>query len=125
MANIDPRLLGALRAIRAGQFSYTKGLSQPPDLVASLARDLGYPPAWGDFSLLPARGGPQANEAWKALGVTNRNGVGGLPCELIHGAATKGGCTKNAAIRGAQAFAEAVAIYLPVGALAYLHLPGY
>ncbi|KAI0825127.1 hypothetical protein BC628DRAFT_1410532 [Trametes gibbosa] len=120
MANIDPRLLAALRALRTGQFSYTKRVSEPHDLTTSLSQDLGYPPAWGDFDLLPAYGGPQANETWKALGVSNRNGVGGLPCEVIHGSIVGGSCTGNAVLRGALAFVEAVAIYLPVHALPIL-----
>ncbi|KAI0361612.1 hypothetical protein OH77DRAFT_1417887 [Trametes cingulata] len=120
LANIDPRVLGALRAIRSGNFSYTRGISNPPDLVTSLSQDLGYPASWGDPALLPAYGGPQANETWKALGVSSRWGRGGLPCEIVHGDVTGGSCTANAAIRGAQAFAEAVAIYLPVHVLPIL-----
>ncbi|KAI0365254.1 hypothetical protein BV20DRAFT_973444 [Pilatotrama ljubarskyi] len=117
LANIDPRLLEALRAIRSGNFSYTRGISNPPDLVTSLSRDLGYPASWGNPALLPAYGGPEANETWNALGVSGRRGRGGLPCEIVHGDVTGGSCTANAAIRGAQAFAEAVAIYLPVHVL--------
>ncbi|KAH9849754.1 hypothetical protein C2E23DRAFT_838328 [Lenzites betulinus] len=117
MADIDPRLLTAVRGIREGTYSYSKETTGPRDVVTGLARDLGYPPSWGDFTQLPAYGGPQANETWKALGVTNRNGVGGLPCEVIHGRTEGVSCTKNAAMRGAWAFAEAVAIYLPVHAL--------
>ncbi|KAI0651860.1 hypothetical protein C8Q79DRAFT_1005114 [Trametes meyenii] len=120
LANIDPRLLGALRGIRSGDFSYKKGVSNPPDLATSLSKDLGYPPSWGDPAALPAYGGPNANKTWEALGVYNRNGLGGLPCEIVHGDVTGGSCTANAAIRGAQAFAEAVAIYLPVHVLPIL-----
>ncbi|TBU48330.1 hypothetical protein BD309DRAFT_884692 [Dichomitus squalens] len=119
LANIDPRILTALRAIRSGSFSYTKGFSVPPDLATSLSADLGYPPAWGDPAQVPAYGGPEADIAWKALGVSNRRGLGGLPCEVVHsGLAT--GCTANAGIRGLQAFAEAVALYLPVHVLPIL-----
>ena len=114
LANIDPRVLGALRGIRNGNFSYERGISVPQDLVTSLSKDLGYPPSWGDPALLPAYGGPQANETWKALGVSSRPGRGGLPCEIVHGDVTGASCFANAAIRGAQAFAEAIAIYLPV-----------
>ena len=114
IANIDPRILGALRGIRSGSFSYIKGASEPSDLVSSLSKDLGYPPAWGDPGQLPAYGGPQADKMWSALSVVNRSGLGGLPCELVHGGVTGGSCTANAGIRGAQAFAEALALYLPV-----------
>ncbi|KAI0335265.1 hypothetical protein GY45DRAFT_1317194 [Cubamyces sp. BRFM 1775] len=120
LANIDPRVLGALRGIRNGNFSYKRGISVPPDLVTSLSKDLGYPASWGDPALLPAYGGAQANETWKALGVSSRPGRGGLPCEIVHGDVTGASCFANAAIRGAQAFAEAVAIYLPVHVLPIL-----
>lgn len=127
MANIDPRLLGALRAIRVGDYSYTRGVSTPPDLLTSFSKDLGYPAAWGDPALLPAYGGPEAERVWKSLGVTSRTRVGGIPCELVHGSVTGGSCITNAGIRGLQAFAEAVALYLPVSELStflLLHLTG-
>ena len=116
LANIDPRILGALRAIRGGNWSYVERFSSPPDLVSSLAQDLGYPAAWGDISRVPAygAGGAATAAAWSTLGVKNRDGLGGIPCELVHGGLGGGSCTANAAIRGAQAFAEAIAIYLPV-----------
>ena len=122
LANIDPRLLAALRAIRAGTFSYKRGVSIPPDLLSSFSKDLGYPAAWGDPAQLPAYGGPDANRIWKTLNVTNRHHLGGIPCELVHGSVTGGSCTANAGIRGIQAFAEAVALYLPVG---HSHIPRY
>ena len=120
LANIDPRILAALRAIRTGNFSYKKGLSVPPDLVTSLSADLGYPAAWGDPAQLPPFGGPSADAVWKVLGVPNRHGVGGLPCEVVHGGVTGNSCTANAGIRGLQAFAEAIALYLPVRAIVTL-----
>lgn len=114
LANIDPRILGALRAIREGRWSYTRGLSTPPDLVSSLSRDLGYPEAWGDPARIPSLGGPTADLAWKRLGVSNRPGLGGIPCELVHGGTGGGSCVSNAFIRGVKAFAEAMLIYVPV-----------
>ena len=117
LANIDPRVLGALRGIRSGKFSYLKGVSDPPDLVTSFSRDLGYPSSWGDPKQLPAYGGPHADKIWAALNVSNRSGLGGLPCEIVHGGVTGGSCTANAVIRGSQAFAEALALYLPVSFL--------
>ena len=118
LANIDPRILAALRAIRTGHFSYSNGSSNPPDLTASLSADPGYPAAWGDPKKLPAYGGPAADKVWKDLAVPNRHGIGGLPCEIVHGGVTGNSCTANAAIRGLHAFAEATAIYLPVRPLA-------
>lgn len=115
IANIDPRILAALRAIRSGEWSYRTGSSAYPDLVSSLAQDIGYPSTWGDISRIPAYGGPCANTAWKALGVNSRAGLGGIPCELVHGGVSGESCTANAVIRGAQAFTKAIAIYLPVG----------
>ncbi len=114
IANIDPRILGALRAIREGRFSYTKNISNPPDLLSSFAQDLGYPPSWGDATLLPAKGGPAATAVWKKIGVPGRDGLGGIPCELVHGGVKGGSCTANAGIRGLNALIKAVAIYLPV-----------
>lgn len=114
LANIDGRILGALRALRSGAWSYRRHHSTQPDILSSLSRDLGYPEKWGDPALLPAYGGAEANAAWKALGVPGRHGLGGIPCELVHGGVTGGSCTANTAIRGAEAFAEAFALYLPV-----------
>jgi len=120
LANIDPRILGALRAIRNGNISYIKGRSYPADLISSLATDLGYPAAWGDIGRIPAYGAANSAAAWKVLGVTSRDGLGGIPCELVHGSVTGGSCTANASIRGLYAFAEALAIYLPVHTLPIL-----
>lgn len=114
LANIDPRILAALRALRSGTWSYQRHLSVQPDLLSSLSRDLGYPAAWGDIARLPARGGPGATAIWKELGVKGRDGIGGIPCELVHANASGGSCSKNTALRGSQAFASALAIYLPV-----------
>ncbi|OSX67574.1 hypothetical protein POSPLADRAFT_1064166 [Postia placenta MAD-698-R-SB12] len=114
LANIDGRILTALRALRSGAWSYKRHHSTQPDLLSSHARDLGYPSMWGDVAQLPAYGGKEASAAWKRLGVSGRAGVGGIPCELVHGSVTGGSCTANTMIRGAEAFAEAFAIYLPV-----------
>lgn len=114
LANIDPRILDALRAIRSGAWSYSRHQATPHDLVSSLSSSLGYPASWGDVSRLPAVGGPTADAAWKVLRVKGRAGVGGIPCELVHGGVTGSSCTANAGIRGIQAFIEALAIYLPV-----------
>ncbi|KAH9937698.1 uncharacterized protein B0H18DRAFT_971843 [Fomitopsis serialis] len=114
VANIDPRILAAMRALRSGTWSYRRHHSVQPDLLSSLSQDLGYPAAWGDITRLPARGGPDATAVWKELGVKGRDGIGGTPCELVHANASGGSCSKNTALRGTQAFASAMAIYLPV-----------
>lgn len=104
----------ALRAIRAKRWSYVHGTSLVPNPVSHLAQDLHYPAKWGDPHLLPAYGGYAASAAWNALGVSGRGAVGGLPCEIVHGAVTGGSCTANFAIRGLHAFLEALALYVPV-----------
>lgn len=113
IANIDPRILTAVRALRAGTWSYRAHHSEHRELV-SLSKDLGYPAAWGDVSRLPAYGGANATATWRELGVQGRDGIGGIPCELVHANASGGSCTKNVALRGSQAFASSLAIYLPV-----------
>ncbi|KAA1471476.1 hypothetical protein DENSPDRAFT_819740 [Dentipellis sp. KUC8613] len=120
LANIDERLVGALRALRTGEWSYIHGTRLQPDIVATLSKDLGYPASWGTTGLLPSHGGPAATEAWKALGVSGRDGVGGLPCELVHGNLAKGSCAQNVTLRGLYAFLEALAIYIPVHLLPVL-----
>ncbi|KLO14449.1 hypothetical protein SCHPADRAFT_903264 [Schizopora paradoxa] len=119
LANIDQRLAEALRRRRAGTWTYGDS-SASSSLLRSLASDLGYPSTWGDSSIIPANGGPNADQVWKSIGVTARAGVGGIPCELVHG--DVGGifgnvgpsCSRNVAIRGLMGFVEAFAIYAPV-----------
>ena len=114
LANIDDRIVTALRAIRSKRWSYINGTSPDPNPVSLLSQDLGYPTQWGDPKLLPAYGGYSASAVWQALGVHRRGHVGGLPCEIVHGSVTGGSCTANVAIRGLHAFLEALALYLPV-----------
>lgn len=121
LASIDPRILEALRAIRDGRWSYIDGVSYPPDILSSLSHDLGYPSVWGNPSQLPSHGGPSANAAWKTLGVKNRAGLGGVPCELVHGGVGGHSCLGNATIRGTFALAEAMLIYVPVRCFLPLH----
>ncbi|KAJ6575120.1 hypothetical protein B0H19DRAFT_935207 [Mycena capillaripes] len=118
LAGLDSRLLEALRLIRAKQWSYRTGSPAHQDLLRTYARDLGHPAAWGDPSILPAYGGSQADKVWTQLGVT-RSGVGGLPCQLVHGdvglsLGLEQSCTANVGLRGIKVFLEAVAIYFPV-----------
>ncbi|KAI0308198.1 hypothetical protein B0F90DRAFT_135342 [Multifurca ochricompacta] len=120
LANIDDRIVVALRAIRMKRWSYVYGISPNPNPVALLSQDLGYPAQWGDPKSLPAHGGYAASAVWEALGLRGRGSVGGLPCEIVHGSVTGGSCSANAAIRGLHAFLEAVALYLPVHVLPIL-----
>ncbi|GLB36157.1 putative integral membrane protein [Lyophyllum shimeji] len=119
LANLDSRVVQALRFLRDGRWSYIRGSEHHADILKKFSKELGYSPSWGDPAALPAYGAAAADAAWKTLGVRNRRGVGGLPCELVHGSVgsslgLEASCTANSAIRGATAFLEAVAIYLPV-----------
>ncbi|KAG9314357.1 hypothetical protein JVU11DRAFT_5150 [Chiua virens] len=125
LANVDKRLLEVLRAIRERKWSYIYGSSSDRDILGPLAKELGRPALWGDPTVLPAYGGSLADEAWKQLGVAGRGGIGGLPCELVHGDigarfGLHNSCTANAAIRAIYAFAQALVIYLPVHLLPIL-----
>ncbi|KAH9065752.1 hypothetical protein EDB87DRAFT_1554995 [Lactarius vividus] len=120
LANVDDRIVTALRAIRSKRWSYVHGTSPDPNPLALLSRDLGYPAQWANPKILPAYGGYAANAIWKPLGVHGRGSVGGLPCEIVHGSVTGGSCTGNVIIRGVHAFLEALALYLPVHVLPIL-----
>jgi len=84
-----------------------------------MAADLKLPAQWGDPSTIPAFGGHEADKVWNTLGVKGRSGLGGIPCEIVHGGVGSslglaGNCTANTTLRGVKAFAEAFAIYFPV-----------
>ncbi|KAF5370237.1 hypothetical protein D9615_010073 [Tricholomella constricta] len=118
LANLDGRVVQTLRLIREGRWSYLKGSDLHSNLLTGLSTQLGHNASWGDPVALPAYGGAAADAAWKILGVNNRSGVGGLPCELVHGTVgsslgLEGSCIANSSIRSAMAFLEAIAIYLP------------
>lgn len=113
LANIDGRLIETLRAIRSGRLSYVKGI-MPQDLTTAMATDMGCPPAWGDTALLPAYGGAESGAIYENLGVRGRHGLGGLPCELVHGRIDRHSCFANAARRGGSVFLKALLIYTPV-----------
>ncbi|KAL1670351.1 hypothetical protein GGG16DRAFT_83532, partial [Schizophyllum commune] len=113
LANVDQRLLDALKLLGTGEWSYLRGTDQ--NILTSYASDLGLPASWGDPHILPAFGGPTANRVWNKIGVKGRSGIGGLPCELVHGDVGVGdSCHGNAAVRLVHAFAAAVAMYIPV-----------
>ncbi|KIM48196.1 hypothetical protein M413DRAFT_224411 [Hebeloma cylindrosporum] len=119
LANLDGRIIDVLKHIRKGTWSYIAGSPQHHRLLQASAVDLGLPAAWGDPTVLPAYGGSIANEAWKKLGVFNRPGVGGIPCEILHAEVGSSlgltsSCTANASLRTLKGFVEALAIYLPV-----------
>ncbi|KAG5335659.1 hypothetical protein C0989_000841 [Termitomyces sp. Mn162] len=119
LANLDGRVIQTLQLLREGNWSYIKGSPANSAVLAGLSRELGYNTSWGDPTMLPAYGGIVADAAWKTLGVKNRRGVGGIPCEIVHGSigsslGLEGSCMANSLIRGVMAFLEAIAIYLPV-----------
>ncbi|THH11100.1 hypothetical protein EW145_g875 [Phellinidium pouzarii] len=120
LANVDDRILDVLRRRREGTWTY--GEEPSHGLLSPMAEDLGYSPSWGDTLQLPSIGGETANKTWELLGVKGRTGVGGLPCELIHGGVGRyiipGGvgssCFANLLVRSSMGFLEALAIYAPV-----------
>lgn len=113
LADIDPRIIWALQSVRNGSLSYNRRRAASPDL-GGFAKDLGYPASWGDLSLVPAYG-TGATPIWRKLGVMSRDGIGGIPCELVHGGNGAGSsCRKNISIRGQRAWLAALLIYLPV-----------
>jgi hypothetical protein len=110
----------ALQLIRTGEWSYTSGSPQYFHILRDFAEELGYNASWGDPNALPAYGGAFADETWALLGNSTRPGLGGLPCELVHGGVGRifgleSSCMANWMIRGSVAFLEAAAIYVPVG----------
>ncbi|ETI20163.1 hypothetical protein G647_08197 [Cladophialophora carrionii CBS 160.54] len=97
-ADIDPRLIQALRLARQGNFVYGEDRGQAP-LLASLCRDLGLPEEYGD----PARTIP-------------------IPCELYHCGSGKS-CEVHALSRFCRSWEFAVEIYVPLQVLALLRAP--
>ncbi|KAF5314101.1 hypothetical protein D9611_006821 [Ephemerocybe angulata] len=119
VSNLDERIPEVLRLVRTGEWSYLKGSLNHSDLLHDAAKTFGLPTSWGDPTVLPAYGGAIANETWKQIGVTSRPGVGGLPCEMVHGRVGKhlglqSSCHANATLRFFRAFAQAFLIYGPV-----------
>ena len=101
LANVDPRLMEALNRRLDGSWTYGQRTSHS-GLLTTLAEDLQLPPSWGDSLLVPTHGGDHATKKWAELGVTNRSGIGGVPCEIVHGDVGKPfgivgpSCTTNA-----------------------------
>lgn len=88
-AQVDNRLVEALRRARRGTFIYGKETGQAP-LLESMCRDYGWPIEWGD----PARTIP-------------------IPCEMVH-MGVGPSCELHALSRFFRAFRFAMLTYLPL-----------
>lgn len=89
----------------------------------SLAQELSLPTAVADPIAVPAFGGVAATAIWNQMGV-HRHGVGGVPCQMVHGTmATNMGlgtdCFSNAGARFLTGFMQALPIYLSVSSILY------
>jgi len=91
-ANIDIRLIEALRQCRYGNFVYGKDTGFAP-LLQSMCKDLKYPPQWGD----PAKTIP-------------------IPCELYHSGSGPS-CEWHALERFWKSWQFAMRMYLPLNIL--------
>ncbi|KIW41682.1 uncharacterized protein PV06_07217 [Exophiala oligosperma] len=99
-ADIDPRVIQALRLARRGEFVYGKDTGKAP-LLQSLSRELGLPEVYGD----PARTIP-------------------VPCELYH-CGTGKSCERHAASRFWRSWKFAMEVYVPLQLLAHLRHPSF
>lgn len=97
-ANIDQRLITALRRCREGEFIYGQETGQAP-LLTSLCDELGLPQEWGD----PVKTVP-------------------IPCELYHSGAGKS-CEVHAIRRFLKAFKFSMELYLPLQLLSKIRHP--
>ncbi|OQE11214.1 hypothetical protein PENFLA_c077G09078 [Penicillium flavigenum] len=89
VAQVDSRLIEALRRVRRGVFVYGKDTGQAP-LLQSMCKDYNWPEVWGD----PAKVAP-------------------IPCEMIHMGCGPS-CEKHALYRFAKTFKFACATYIPL-----------
>lgn len=89
VAQVDNRLIEALRRARRGIFVYGKDTGQAP-LLESMCRDFGWPEEWGD----PAKTTP-------------------IPCEMVHMGCGPN-CEVHAVSRFARTFKIACATYIPL-----------
>ena len=118
LANLDAPIIQTLQHVRTGAWSYSTASPDHGHILQKSTQKLGFPASWSDPSVLPAYGGSIANAVWKSIGVHSRPGVGGLPCEIVHGEpGLQKSCTANAGIRALKAFLEALVIYLPVSGI--------
>lgn len=88
-AEIDDRLIEALRRARQGDFIYGQETGQAP-LLGSMCKDLNLPEEWGD----PTKTIP-------------------IPCDLVHMGQTSS-CEKHALARFWRGFRFAMSMYLPL-----------
>ncbi|KAF2667156.1 integral membrane protein [Microthyrium microscopicum] len=95
IANVDERIVQALRQARFGNFVYGKETGIGP-LVGSMCRDYGWPEKWGN----PAVTVP-------------------LPCEVVHQGAGPS-CEVHALSRLARSFVAALGVYAPLQAVILL-----
>lgn len=97
-AQIDPRLIEALRRARRGDFIYGQETGQTP-LLSSMCKDLKLPEEWGD----PTKTIP-------------------IPCELVHMGQTSS-CERHALARFCRGFKFAMSMYLPLQLVIRLRSP--
>ncbi|KAL6247785.1 hypothetical protein RBB50_005133 [Rhinocladiella similis] len=97
-ADIDPRIIQALRLARRGEFIYGQDTGKAP-LLQGLSRELGLPEVYGD----PARTIP-------------------IPCELYH-CGTGKSCEGHASSRFWRSWKFAMEVYVPLQLLARLRHP--
>lgn len=114
LGQVEPELLIALPALGRKDWMYGQKSTKYPHLFDELCVRLGVPTSWGDPTIIPAFGGDIANKVWAQLGVTSRAGVGGLPCELVHGSTCTSSCALNAFIRFRKSFFHSIFLYLPI-----------
>jgi hypothetical protein len=119
LADVDAPIIQTLQHVRAGAWSYRTGSPEHGHILQTSTQKLGFPASWSDPSVLPAYGGSIANAVWKSIGVHSRPGVGGLPCEIVHGkiglsSGLQQSCAANTGLRILKAFLKALVIYLPV-----------
>jgi len=114
LADMDQRIITILQGIRAGTWRYGEVSTKSHRLLMDMAVDLKLNPSLGNPAVLPEFGGQHANKVWEVLDYKNRNGRGGLPCEIVHCGTAGNSCTGNALIRGVRGFGQALLIYAPV-----------
>lgn len=97
-AEVDDRLVEALRRVRRGEFVYGKETGQA-SLLQAMCNDYRWPIEWGD----PVKTIP-------------------IPCEMVH-MGVGPSCELHAASRFAQAFKFAFAMYMPLNLFMRLRYP--
>ena len=111
---VEPELLVAIPVLGGEDWIYGQKSTKYPQLFDGLCARLGLPTTWGDPTIIPAFGGDTADKIWARLGVINRAGVGGLPCDLVHGWTHTSSCVLNAFARFRKSFFRCIFLYLPI-----------